>query len=119
MTYSKPVFFATIVLLATSCASVARDAGQSDVQEAVKLRGASAIDWNASPQSSDDQRVREMLADELTADEAVAIAMVNNPRFQVTLAELGIARADLIEASTISNPVFEFEIRYPGEPFRP
>lgn len=60
-----------------------------------------------------------MIADELTADEAVAIAMVNSPRLQVTLAELGIARADLIEASTISNPVFEFEIRYPGEPFRP
>jgi cobalt-zinc-cadmium efflux system outer membrane protein len=119
MRYSRLVFFAGIVLLATSCASVARDAGQNDVQEAVKLRGAPAVAWNTSPQSSDDQRVRDMLADELTADEAVAIAMVNSPRLQVTLAELGIARADLIEASTISNPVFEFEIRYPGEPFRP
>lgn len=119
MRYSRLVFFAGIVLLATSCASVARDAGQNDVQEAVKLRGAPAVAWNTSPQSSGDQRVRDMLADELTADEAVAIAMVNSPRLQVTLAELGIARADLIEASTISNPVFEFEIRYPGEPFRP
>src|SRR5688572_22772617 len=45
--------------------------------------------------------------------------MVNNPRLQITLAELGIARADLIEASTITNPVFEFEIRFPGEPYRP
>ena len=119
MTYSTPVFFAAIALLATSCASIPRDAGQSDVQEAVTLRGGPAIDWNASPQDADDQRVREMLAGELTADEAVAVAMVNSPRLQVTLAELGIARADLIEASTISNPVFEFEIRYPGAPFQP
>ena len=54
-----------------------------------------------------------MLQDELTADEAVAIAMANNPRLQVTLAELGIARADLIEASTIANPLFEVEMRFP------
>jgi cobalt-zinc-cadmium efflux system outer membrane protein len=60
-----------------------------------------------------------MLQDELTADEAVAIAVANSPRLQVELAELGIARADLIDASTIANPVFEFELRVPGEPYRP
>ena len=72
-----------------------------------------------SPRRPIDERVAAMLQDELTADEAVAIAMVNNPRLQVTLAELGIARADLIEASTIANPIFEFELRFPGEPYRP
>jgi cobalt-zinc-cadmium efflux system outer membrane protein len=119
MTYSKPVLFAAVVLLAASCASVPRDAGRDEVQEALRLRGAPPIDWNARPLDSEDERVAGMLADELTADEAVAIAMVNSPRLQVTLAELGIARADLIEASTISNPIFEFEIRFPGEPYRP
>jgi cobalt-zinc-cadmium efflux system outer membrane protein len=119
MTYDKLVSFAAVVMLATSCASVPRDAGRDEVQQALQLRGAPAIDWKTRPLGSDDERVIGMLEDELTADEAVAIAMVNSPRFQVTLAELGVARADLIEASTISNPVFEFEIRYPGEPFRP
>jgi len=56
---------------------------------------------------------------ELTADEAVAVATINNPRLQVALAEQGIARAELIEASTIANPLFEFELRFPGEPYRP
>jgi outer membrane protein, heavy metal efflux system len=60
-----------------------------------------------------------MLQSELTADEAVAIAVARNPRLQVALADLGIARADLIEASTITDPVFEFELRVPGEPYRP
>ena len=119
MKYSKLVFFAAMALLATSCASVTRDAGQNEVQEAVRVRAGLAVAWDTSSQGSDDQRVKDMLAGELTSDEAVAIAMVNSPRLQVTLAELGIARADLIEASTISNPIFEFEIRYPGEPFRP
>lgn len=108
----KRVLLAITTILAASCASVPRDAGLSDVQRGVTSR--TNAEWNA-----DDARVRAMLADELTADAAVAIAMANNPRLQATLAELGIARAELIEASTVANPIFEFELRVPGEPYRP
>ncbi|HEX6083881.1 MAG TPA: TolC family protein [Thermoanaerobaculia bacterium] len=106
-------------LLLASCVSVPRDAGTDDVQQAIAQRGGPAVEWSVQPATADHERVAELLQDELTADEAVAIAMLNSPRLQVTLAELGIARADLIEASTITNPVFEFEIRFPGEPYRP
>lgn len=116
----KTGFLVAAMLLLASCVSVPRDAGTSEVQQAVTLRGAPAIGWNAQPDAAaDDARVAAMLADELTPDEAVAIAMLNSPRLQITLAELGIARADLIEASTITNPVLEFEVRYPGAPFHP
>jgi outer membrane protein, heavy metal efflux system len=106
-------------LALAGCASVPRDAGTTDVQQAIAQRGGAPVEWNAQPATADHARVAAMLQDELTADEAVAIAMLNSPRLQIALAELGIARADLIEASTITNPVFEFEIRYPGEPFHP
>ncbi len=43
--------------------------------------------------------------DGLTQDEAVAIALWNNPDFQVQLANLGFARADLVEAGLLQNPV--------------
>ena len=46
------------------------------------------------------------LRDGLTADEAVSIALWNSPAFEATLAELGIARADLVEAGMLRNPVF-------------
>jgi cobalt-zinc-cadmium efflux system outer membrane protein len=118
MKYTTPVSLGVAALL-TSCVSVPRDAGTNEVQQAITRRGAPAVEWNAPPATTDDERVKAMLHDELTADQAVAVAMLNNPRLQVTLAELGIARADLIEASTITNPVFEFEIRFPGEPYRP
>lgn len=103
------------LLLLASCVSVPRDAGVSDIE----TRTGQRLEWNAQPATTDHERVSAMLQDELTADEAVAIAMINSPRLQVTLAELGIARADLIEMSTISNPIFEVEIRYPAEPYRP
>jgi outer membrane protein, heavy metal efflux system len=119
MKHSITVVIALAALALTSCVSVPRDAGANDVQEALARRGAPPVAWNARPSPADHERVAAMLADELTAGEAVAIATLNNPRLQVTLAELGIARADLIEASTISNPVFEAELRFPAEPYRP
>ena len=101
----KRVMLMTAAALLASCASVPRDAGLAEVQRAVAERTTQQPNWD--PQ------------DELTADAAVGLAMTNNPRLQVTLAEVGIARAELIEASTIANPLFEFEIRFPGEPYRP
>jgi cobalt-zinc-cadmium efflux system outer membrane protein len=114
----RVLLFAAGAALLASCASVPRDAGLSDVQRAIATRTNQTLDLAASA-AGNDERLRAMLQEELTADEAVAIAVANNPRLQVTLAELGIARADLIEASTITNPVFEFELRVPGEPYRP
>jgi len=119
MKYMTTTLFGLAALLLTSCVSVPRDAGTNDVQQTIAQRGGPAVEWNAQPTTTDHERVAAMLQDELSADEAVAIAMLNSPRLQVTLAELGIARADLIEASTISNPIFEAEIRYPAEPYRP
>jgi cobalt-zinc-cadmium efflux system outer membrane protein len=80
------------LLIATSCVSVPNDT----VKDLVTARG---VAWEAPA------------GEELTADRAVAIAIANNPRLQVTLAEVGIARADLLEASTIANPLLEVEIR--------
>ena len=119
MKHSITAVIGCAALAWTSCVTVPRDAGVSSVQEALAQRGGAEVAWNAQPSAADHERVASLLAGELTADEAVAIATVNNPRLQVTLAELGIARADLIEASTITNPVFELEIRFPGEPYRP
>jgi cobalt-zinc-cadmium efflux system outer membrane protein len=46
------------------------------------------------------------LDDGLTEEEAVAIALWNNAQFQADLVELGFARADLIEAGLLRNPLF-------------
>jgi len=47
-----------------------------------------------------------LLDDGLSEDEAVAVALWNNAQLQVDLAALGFARADLIEADMLANPVF-------------
>lgn len=108
-----------VVLLASACASIPRDAGMSDIRQTVSDRTGQAVDWQAAPSTVDDPRIRGLLQGELTADKAVAVAMMNNPRLQATLAELGIARAALLQASVVRNPLFEAEVRFPSDPFRP
>jgi outer membrane protein, heavy metal efflux system len=105
--------------LLASCVSVPHDAGVDELQKVLEQRGGVAVRVADQPASADDEGVAAMLEGDLTAGEAVAIATANNPRLQATLAELGIARAELLDASTISNPLFEAELRFPRDPFRP
>ncbi|MGE0133183.1 MAG: TolC family protein [Blastocatellales bacterium] len=55
------------------------------------------------------------LDDGVSEDEAVAIALWNNPALQAELTALGLARADLITARQLNNPqltlIFPFSIR--------
>jgi len=104
----------------TGCASVPGDAGFGEVEKAVAERTGHRVVLQASsdPPVSDDA-VRPLLDGKLTADRAVEIALKNNRDLQAELADLGIARADLIEAITVRNPILEGEIRFPGEPKNP
>jgi cobalt-zinc-cadmium efflux system outer membrane protein len=54
------------------------------------------------------------LDDGLSQDEAVALALWNNAQFQTDLASLGFARAELMEANMLKNPVFS--ILFPISP---
>ena len=105
----------------SGCVSVPRDSGMPDVAKTVNDRTGQAIRWNDHDRigPSSDDAVATMLQGELTADRAVGIAFANNHDLQATLEELGIARADLIQASQIRNPIFDGELRFPGSPARP
>lgn len=46
------------------------------------------------------------LDDGLSQDEAVALALWNNAQFRTDLTDLGFARADLLDAKMLKNPVF-------------
>jgi cobalt-zinc-cadmium efflux system outer membrane protein len=57
--------------------------------------------------------IRDLLRDELTVDRAVRLALLNNRSLQATLEDLGIARAEAVQASLIQNPVFSGHARVP------
>ncbi|NML59836.1 TolC family protein [Massilia sp. RP-1-19] len=55
-----------------------------------------------------DGKVAQLLGKPLTADTAVQVALLNNKGLQASLAQLGIAEADLVQAGWMSNPSFSF-----------
>ena len=117
-TVAAVAFFPAIL---TGCASVPRDSGFSDVRRAVIQETRQTVEWDPSRPilQPDDSAVAGLLQDELTPDRAVQVAFANNRDLQATLEELGLARAELIAASTIRNPLLHAEVRFPGDPVKP
>lgn len=59
------------------------------------------------------RQVQAMLEAPLTADAAVGVALFNNRSLQAIYEELGLARAEVMRAATLSNPVFHLSPRFP------
>jgi len=98
------------------CATTSRTPGLNDVSEMVDSRTGLRVHWNQG--KTEDEEVAKAIqttlgGEKLTANEAVQIALLNNPSLQATYEELGIAQADLVQAGLLSNPVFEASVRFP------
>ena len=52
--------------------------------------------------------MREIVAKPLNADGAVQVALLNNAQLRASLAGLGIAEADLVQATRLRNPRFSY-----------
>lgn len=104
------------ILAATSllgaCASVPEDAGFADVQKTVAGKLQKDVQWNKGTEqdAAVAKAVRALLERPLTADDAVQIALLNNPGLQATYEDLGIAQADLVQAGLLQNPVFSADL---------
>ena len=66
-----------------------------------------------TPLEPAEQLVEDSLEDGLTIDEAVTIALANNPDFQSRFAEIGAARADVVQSRLLSNPTLSLGLQFP------
>jgi outer membrane protein, heavy metal efflux system len=103
------------LLLLNGCASIALNAGFEDVRAVVGERSGSEIFWNNGTDL--DQRAVDkldlLLKRNLTAEDAVQIALLNNRELQATYSDLGVAQADLVQAGLLSNPIFDAAVMFP------
>jgi cobalt-zinc-cadmium efflux system outer membrane protein len=77
---------------------------RADLDAALKARTGFGVGAEARRAAAVPESVQ--LQDGLTEDEAVALALWNNPDLQGALARLGFAKGDLQEAGALPNPVF-------------
>jgi cobalt-zinc-cadmium efflux system outer membrane protein len=98
-----------------ACASVSEEAGFSDAAAIVRERDGLDIHWGrGQPQDEQiDEHVRALLARDLDAESAVAIALLRNHHLQALYEDLRVAQADLVEAGLLRNPIFHIEGRFP------
>ncbi len=98
------------VMLLAGCASFSADGGFAAVEQSAKARLDKDLRWARSDadQTAIDQRVADLLAQPLTVDDAVQVALLNNRGLQATFQELGITEAELVQAGRLPNPGFSF-----------
>jgi outer membrane protein TolC len=88
------------------CATFSKDGGMDEVNRLTQERTGQPVRWQRTDEDREaaSKLVREKLRQPLMADDAVQIALVNNPGLQSTYAELGIAEADVVAAGRLPNP---------------
>ena len=101
--------------LLSGCASAPRGAGFDDVRKSISSRTGYEVRWNrdsdADPQIA--AAIHGLLGREITVDDAVRVALLDNQNLQATYEELGIAQAELVEAGLLKNPTLGFDLRFP------
>ena len=111
------VYAAAIVTLLAGCATFSPDGGVDSVQALARER----IGFKVTLPGKDADTpqaigvVRDILRQPLTGDDAVRVALLNNPSLRVSFAELGIAEADLVQAGRLANPRYIFSNRRSSE----
>ncbi len=67
-------------------------------------RGAQGLGWNRNGSAGSDTQFTVMRSAPMTANLAVRAAMLRSPQLQQVYGQLGLARADVLEAIQIGNP---------------
>ncbi len=99
---------ALAVALLGGCASLSDDRGFAAVEADVARHLPHKPVWtrDAESRAAADARIAELLAEPLTADAAVEIALLNNPGLQAAYHQLGFADAERVRALRLPNPGF-------------
>lgn len=97
-----------VALMVSGCAAAPKGGGFDAVRQEVLERTGHEVQWRGqTAQDAElDRAVAGLLAKELTADEAVQVALLNNRGLAARFEDLGIAQADLVQAGLLKNPVF-------------
>jgi len=99
------VLAALSAMLLGGCASFSADGGFGAVQSATQSRIQKDVVWSRDEASrmQTQARIDALLAKPLSADDAVQIALLNNPGLQAAFNTLGLAEADWVAAQRLPN----------------
>ena len=105
---SKAIFAMALGLLAAGCAKFSDDGGMAPVTDGVRKEiGKDAVKLtSAEDHRRARERVQALLAEPLSEDTAVQVALLNNRGLQAAYNDLGISEAEYVQATLPPNPAF-------------
>lgn len=114
---AKPLAAGVALLALSGCATFSNDGGMNDVSSIAQERIGHPVERIASNDqpSTATATTTDLLKSPLSVENAVRIALLNNRSLQASLAELGVAEADLVQAGRLANPSFSFGRMRGGE----
>lgn len=106
----RAVTAGVLALVLGGCATFSRDGGLDAVSTMTSERSGQDVRLPKVSGDGDASRAEldRLLQAPLTADSAVRVALLNNRGLRASLASLGVAEADLVQAGRMSNPAVSF-----------
>lgn len=83
-----------------------------EVSRQVEERSGFSLSWTRSAKEQLDCILEETLQRELSLEDAVCLALLNNRHLQGIYESLGIAQAELVQAGLFQNPLFDLSFKY-------
>ena len=101
---------AIVALALAGCATFSPDGGRNEVERlaAERIGPPARVLAQASDTAAQRAATNARLAEPLSAESAIEVALLNQPALQMRLAELGLAEADFVQAGRLRNPVFAY-----------
>lgn len=103
--------------IGTGCAVRSQDDVVKSLDQSLQQRVGVSAPWNPTGSETPEAgaTTRELLAQPLTVDAAVRVALLNNRNLRAAYEELGIAHAELQQAALAPNPELEGSVRFPSD----
>ncbi|WP_082660296.1 TolC family protein [Sphingopyxis sp. H050] len=88
----------------SGCATIDPQRDRIAVEQLLTDRGAPGLQWDENGAAASNETVSALLANPLDRETAIRIAMLKSPKLQLVYGNLGLARADVLDAVEIGNP---------------
>lgn len=112
----KLAALAAAAALLSGCATFSNDGGFGAVAQASKSRSGAETRLlrNDEDRRALDEQLKQLLAEPVSVNAAVQVALLNNRGLQARYWDLGIAEAELVQAGRMANPGFSFKRTHGG-----
>lgn len=102
-----------LALICVSCAKVEPGPDYERARQLITERTGSESVYDPRADELVAERVAALLADGLTVDEAVQVALLNNHPLQTAFLDIGVSRAEVVQSGLMTNPSIGLLNRFP------